>query len=173
MKEFIIGIDNGPTGNFCILNLNDNKELYYFATPVKKEKSYTKKERYLNRLDHELLKSKLETIVKNNKCKAYMERPMIQSARFFSSISSIRCLEAECLILEQLGIPYEFLDSRIWQKEILVGIKGRDNLKLESKIVSSKLYPQFREQIKKDGDAILIAHYYKQKLLKERNSNGK
>jgi hypothetical protein len=172
MEDFlIIGVDNGSSGSFCILNLYNDNEVYYFSTPIKKERSYTKKEQYFSRVNHQLLKSNLEKIINKRPCKVYMERPMINNTRFNNSLSAIRCLESECIILEQLGIYYEFLDSKNWQKVLLPGIKGRDNLKLESKNLALKLFSQFYKDIKKDGDSFLIAYYIKQKLLRENKEN--
>ena len=90
-----------------------------------------------------------------------IERPMVNPTRFAATISAIRCLEATELLLEELRIPYQFIDSKEWQKALLPsGLKGND-LKLGSESVANRLYPRLKIV---NPDCLLIALYCKNKM---------
>jgi hypothetical protein len=66
------------------------------------------------------------------------------------------------ILFEMYGLPYSYIDSRAWQKELLpAGIKGSAEQKEASKEVGLRLYPEHAELINKhkDADALLIATY--------------
>lgn len=91
---------------------------------------------------------------------------MINPGRFQASISAVRALEATLITLELLNIPYQYLDSREWQRDILPkGVKGADELKRASLDVGKRLFPQFAHMFKGDADGILIAHWARLKGL--------
>ena len=74
-------------------------------------------------------------------------------------------------IAELLHIPIEIVRPQVWQKVMLPGIKGRDNLKPAGIDLVHKLYPDRLPKLGKtdrskkyhDGcaDAILIGEWYK------------
>jgi len=168
MEDLILCWDNGITGSYTCLSMIDDNEIYYSTIPVKHEKNYTKKTQYINRVDNQKLYRDLKKIIGNRTCKVYMERPMINGGRFMSTMSAIRCLESELICIENLGLESPiFIDSKEWQRNLLVGIKGREQLKMESMHLGQKLFPSFYKEIQKqkDADSFLIAHYIKQKIL--------
>jgi hypothetical protein len=140
-------------------------------TPVKSQLSYTKKAQRITRVDVTGLKSYLQQHSgnwKNGGCLCVIERPMVNPGRFKASISAVRALEATLTILEDLCLPYQYIDSKEWQKELLPkGLKGTDELKKASVEIACRLFPHLNTQIRKhkDGDGILIAEYARRKGL--------
>lgn len=168
MSKYYIGIDNGVTGSMGILH--ENGDLVYFQPMLTKSGlSYTKsKTRYRTRIDHEALVKVIKSIVRNtppdSTFKAFIERPMINNFRFFASISASASLEATLVILEQLGIGYEFCDSRGWQKELLPkGITG-EALKPASRDIGIRMFPQV-QGVHIDCDGLLIAEWARRNKL--------
>jgi hypothetical protein len=153
MIKTFIGIDNGVTGAITILN-RDNEIMLHIKTPVKKCLNYTKKKAFMNRVDFQKLSSALTVGGDNTFC--MIERPMVNPGRWIASISALRCLEATEILLEELKIPYQFIDSKEWQKELLPSGLIKDELKLAADSVAKRLFP--REKIF-NSDSILIAEY--------------
>ena len=159
MKIFI-GIDNGVTGGVTILDEN-GKILWHSKTPVKKHLNYTKKKAFVNRVDPTAMKAILKIAdASDGLCDSFcmIERPMVNPTRFTATISAIRCLEATETLLELLQIPYQFIDSKEWQKILLPsGLKG-DELKVASESVALRLFPKVKVL---NSDCLLIAEYCK------------
>lgn len=159
MNKIYIGVDNGITGSIAILKDN---ETIFFKTPVKKEQSYTKTKQNISRLDFLKFQELMQSYIGGEKCFAVMERPMVNPGRFKAGISAVRCLEATLIVLELLDIPYQYCDSKQWQKELLPqGIKGSVDLKQASADIGCRLFPEYEELIRKHGDAdgLLIAEW--------------
>ena len=161
----ILAIDNGTSANGIALLGPDFAR--YEKLPVKQELSYTKEDRGISRVDAPALRKLFATWnAPKESTVAVMERPMINPTRFRASMSAMRCLEAELIILEEFGYAIEYIDSRAWQKVLLPDVEGSDLLKKASLALSQKLYPQFK--FKKDGDSMLIAHWYKNRVELEK-----
>ena len=161
MKTYI-GIDNGVTGTIGIIHSHGLVE--FVKTPVKLEQSYTKKKQNVSRIVVDEL-DKLLNISAD--VMVLVERPMINGTRFKASMSGIRALEATLNVLELRGLPYQYIDSKEWQRELLPkGIKGSEELKKASKDIGIRLFPQHKELIEKHGDAdgLLIAEYARRKF---------
>jgi hypothetical protein len=146
-----IGIDNGVTGAIGMLST----EATLHKMPVRRFRDFQKKEQYLNRIN---VKALLELFkdVKDDYV-ITLERPMINPRRFTSSVSALRAWEATLVALDLLGLSYDVLDSKEWQKYFqLTG-----DLKEASKSLAIKLFPNCEAAIlkQKDGDALLIAEY--------------
>ena len=171
MKTAFVALDNGVTGSVGIITVDYEKgavDSEFFLTPVRRELSYQKsKTAYRTRLDyfkmHEILenlKNSVDRIVLS------MERPMINATRMTASLSAIACLEAMLILLEDLEIPFSYMDSKEWQKAMLpAGLKGSDEQKKASMDVGCRLFPQHKELIQrhKDADGILMAEYLHRK----------
>ena len=114
--RIFIGIDNGVSGGVTILTEEEYVRVHV-KTPVKKCLNYTKKKAFINRINPEELTALLSDIGENVFC--MIERPMVNPTRFAATMSAVRCLEATETILELLKIPYEFIDSKEWQKALL------------------------------------------------------
>lgn len=163
MKIFA-GIDNGVTGTIAVVK--DGNCLAFIETPIKKEQSYTKKKDIISRIDSEKLVKFFEDLMQRENLKsedffAVIERPMINPTRFKASISAARSLEATQTVLEILQIPYQFIDSREWQKsELPKGYEGPE-LKKASADIGCRLFPAQSDLIRKhkDADGLLIAYY--------------
>lgn len=162
MKTYV-GIDNGVTGTIGIIHAHGLVE--FMKTPVRLEQSYTKKKQNVSRILVKELTHMLEIL--EPPVMVSVERPMINGTRFKASMSGIRALEATLNVLELLELPYQYIDSKEWQKDLLPkGIKGTDELKKASKDIGIRLFPQHKELIEKHGDAdgLLIAEYCKRKF---------
>ena len=156
---FIIGIDNGVSGSIGVINTETNKA-ECFLTPIKKCLNYTKNKQWMNRIDVIELCKLLEK--SKNNSKAFIERPMVNPARFKATVSALRAMEATLIVLEELAIPYEYIDSRVWQKMLLpTGIKGSSELKRAGIQVAGRLFPDIK--LTGDGDGLLIAEYGRRK----------
>jgi hypothetical protein len=155
-KSFI-GIDNGVSGNVTILS-NTGEIIIHVNTPVKNCLNYTKKKAFLNRVDFHKMRSILNLAGNNTFC--LIERPLVNPMRWNASVSALRCLEATLILLENLQIPYQYIDSKEWQKALLpAGLKG-DQLKTGADQVAKRLYPKATIV---NSDALLIAHYCRMK----------
>lgn len=160
--DVYIGIDNGVTGSIGIIA---GKQTYFHLTPVKLEQNYTKKKGNISRVVVEKMKAILGPFA-DKRCMIHIERPMINGMRFNASVSAARCLEATLIIIEDLGMAYEYVDSKEWQKMLLPkGSKG-DQLKTDSQNIGCRLFPEHSELIKKhkDADGILMAEYCRRKF---------
>jgi len=158
MKNWI-GIDNGTSGTIGIIN---EKESVFMPTPIKSEQSYTKKKQNISRVRFQTLYNFLKPYSED--CHVMIERPMVNPGRWAATVSALRALEATVIVLEILRTPFEYLDSKAWQKELLPkGVKGAPELKKASMDIGKRLFPQFEDFIVKHGDAdgILIAEYCK------------
>jgi len=153
-----VGIDNGVTGGITILS-NDGSVLVHANTPVKKCMNYTKKKSFINRVDSLTFRNLIAQAGSNTF--VMIERPMVNPTRFGATISAIRCLEATELILEELKIPYQFIDSKEWQKVLLPSGLLKGELKFAADSVAKRLYPQLKVL---NSDCLLIALYCKNKM---------
>lgn len=152
-SKTFIGIDNGVSGAITILN-ESNEIILHSKTPVKNCLNYTKKKAFMNRVDFPKFKALLEQAGGDTFC--MIERPMLNPTRFNASISALRCLEATTILLEELQIPYQFLDSKEWQKELLPSGLVKDELKVAADQVAQRLFPKQKVY---NSDSILIAEY--------------
>ena len=164
MSRIFIGVDNGVSGSVGIIS---DEQVLFFLTPVKLCTNYQKKAKQLNRIDFpaliEIFKNYQELDVK-----AILERPMVNPTRFEATASALRAFEATLIVLEELNISHEFVDSKSWQKQLLPeGLKGSDQQKKASMDVACRMFPQFKEDITKhkDGDGLLIAEWARRNNL--------
>ncbi len=88
--------------------------------------------------------------------------------RFQASVSAARSLEATLCVIEDLGIPHLYADSRQWQGALLPkGVQGAPELKKASMDIGLRLFPDQEKVIRKhkDADAILIAEWARREQL--------
>jgi len=161
-NKLYIGIDNGVSGTIAICF---NNEIRLIQTPVFSEQNYTKAKKNITRVNIQELSNWILAILEEFDIEAtfcLIERPMVNPGRFSASISAVRALETTLNVIEYYNIPYQYIDSREWQKALLPsGIKGAPELKKASMHIGCRLFPQFKEQITKhkDADGLLIAEY--------------
>ena len=156
MYNNYIGWDNGVTGALAIIRKNNSAE--WFKMPVKYELSFQKVEQHINRVDVVALRAILKGWnITPTDTLITIERPLLNPMRWKSSISASRCLEATLIVTEELGFELDFIDSKQWQRVLLPGIKGSDELKKASLELGKKLYPNLK--LKKDADSLLIAYW--------------
>jgi hypothetical protein len=169
--KYYIGIDNGVSGSIGITSSDPDFTPEFHKTPVFKVQDYTKTKKNISRVDyfdlHDMLCMCSKCNIDSINAIALVERPMINPGRFKASISAARALEVTLLVLEDLDIPYQFLDSKQWQKEMLPkGVKGSTELKKASKDIGERLFPQFKGMKGvKDFDGILISEWAKRNNL--------
>jgi hypothetical protein len=159
--SYIIGLDNGVSSNGIALLGPDNL-IKYEKLPIRKEINYQKAEQGITRIDVPGLRLLLTNWnLPKNETVVVMERPMVNPTRFKASISAVRCLEAELIVIEEFGFSNIFVDSKNWQSVLLPGIEGSEELKKASLELGKKMFPQFK--LKRDSDPLLIAYYWKNK----------
>ena len=161
ISKVYIGIDNGVSGS---IGWTDGIHFGQTKTPVFKEQNYTKKKGNISRINHIEVMKLFSKIIKGSGCFAVIERPMVNPGRFAATISAVRSLESTLIILESLAIPYQYIDSKEWQKDILPkGIKGSDKLKVAGKTIAKRLFPSV--ECKPDADGILMAEWARRQRL--------
>jgi hypothetical protein len=159
-----IGIDNGTTGS--IGKLGGCFGPRFIPMPTKKVLHYTKKGAWIHRVDVARVFKEIKSIYDTD-VSVFIERPFTSSdTRFLKTVMlAQRAYEATIIALELAELGYETIDSKVWQKKLLSGIKGSSNLKRASTSKGIQLYPKLEQKIKSQGDAdgLLIAHYYHEK----------
>ena len=166
VNRLYIGIDNGVSGTLGFIY---NNKSWFFETPVKTEQNYTKKKGNISRVNFVKLMDQITSIISECNPESIMclvERPMVNPTRFQASTSALRSLESTIICLELLGIPFQYEDSKRWQKELLPqGSKG-DQLKSDSVDIGCRLFPLHSELIRKhkDADGILLAEFARRKF---------
>ncbi len=154
-NRVFIGIDNGVSGAITVLSELGFVHLH-IKTPVKNCLNYTKKKAFHNRVDFSTLQDVLFDTIANDAPFCMIERPMVNPMRWVASVSAIRCLESTEIILEELQIPYQFIDSKEWQKALLPSGLVGDQLKKAASDVAKRLFPK---QKIVNSDSLLIAEY--------------
>jgi hypothetical protein len=181
-----IGLDNGVSGSIAILDAFGSI-LKFAKMPVKEDLNYTKTVGHIHRIDVDALQDFLSFLVIKHdhtlvvgdvQKKVMLERPMINPMRFQASMSAIRALEATLIVLEKLQLPYEYIDSKEWQRALLpagiyknkVDKAGRNHMKADpkelkkaSKEIAKRIFPSADLDGFDDGDALLIAEYLRRK----------
>lgn len=164
MRKIYIGIDNGVTGSVGFVG-EGISYTHFIKTPVIHQQDYTKTKKNISRIDVKELQRILSEIQDLFPCVAVIERPMKNPARFEATCSAMRALEAELTVLELLKIPYMYIDSKEWQKEMLPkGVTGASELKKASLDIGERLFPSV-ESKHPDRDGLLIAEYARRKSL--------
>jgi len=155
VSKTIIGIDNGVTGSIGIV---DSSSSYFYKTPVFLTQDYTKKKQNVSRLDCKVFYNIIENVENPF---AVIERPMVNPQRYRATLSAVRCLESTLICLETLSIPYQFVDSKEWQKVMLNSSAKTDDLKKLSRDIGIRLFPKHKEFIlkHKDADSLLMAEW--------------
>ena len=163
MKKVFCGIDNGVSGTIGII---DETGVEFIKTPVKSEQNYKKKKGNITRVNVKELKTFIQdtlNFVNPNDVIVAIERPMVNPTRFQATTSALRALEATLNCIEELELPYIYLDSKEWQKELLPkGVTGTD-LKKASLDIGARLFPQFKDFKHEDRDGLLMAEFLRRK----------
>lgn len=161
--KMYIGIDNGVTGRVSILE--GSTCVYHGPTPIKNCLNYTKEKQNLNRVDvvklEELLKEFMDmATTKKIEVLCILERPMVNPTRWKASVSAIRALEATLTVLERLNVPYQYEDSKSWQKMMLPTGLQKTELKIAANEVAKRLFPKIKTN---DADSLIMAEYARRK----------
>ena len=165
-----IGIDNGSTGSIGIL-VDDAAApaVPIFAeVPTQLSLHYGKKGTKTHRLDRVRLREMICDAtgmlpIKGSSAstRVFIERPF--TGRFINSVlPAHRFFEATIIVLEDLGLGFEVVDSGTWQKPLLGKVKGTSELKEASRLRGAQLFPQLAPAITAHGDAdgLLIAYHF-------------
>ena len=157
----IVGIDNGTSGSIGVLG-KDNSLAQMHLVPSFAEQDVTQKKQNITRLDFDKFCDFLLELVEDDpNVQIFLERPLKNPKLFNSTISAVRCLEAQLIAFKLLALPYQVIDSKHWQKVFFpVGTTSKDTKKL-SKEVGCRLFPHLKYKIEAHGDAdgLLIARY--------------
>jgi len=160
-----IGIDNGVSGSIGFV-YNTGVAGGLFPTPIFSQLSFQKSvKRHISRIDVPKLHKILGSIAMNPDPKVFLERPYINPKGLVATMSAVRALEATLIVIEGLNLPYEYIDSRRWQKQMLPSdIKTSIELKKASRDVGKRLWPTFFG-LTTDYDALLIAEWARREKL--------
>jgi hypothetical protein len=171
-----IGCDNGVSGSIGIFD--ESGKAHLFPTPTKQSLNYQKtKVKHITRIDVGAFRKLLAkfrykdgiggSLSTEMSCKTLLERPLVNPQRFDATTSALRALEATLIVLESLGIGYEYCDSKSWQKKFLPYISVADKKEYPAKLkqvsleVGMRMYPEIDWTGRKDADGLLIAKYLK------------
>lgn len=167
MSTTYIGIDNGVSGAVGICKEGALPAL--LSLPIRSELNYQKAGKNITRLDYPAFLAMLSKLMEEHGAdiRVVIEKPFVNPGNFVATSTSLRCLEAELIALEQLGISRQYIDAKTWQKELLPDVAGRTALKAASKDIGIRMFPHLAGEIKKqkDADAVFIAEYAKRKGL--------
>ena len=180
-----IGIDNGVTGSIGMIN--DFHETEFIKTPTYKEQDYTDRQKIITRIEILAFEDTIwEWVERCDRVKVMIERPLVNARMFQASVSAVRCFEATLVILKQMDIIPQVIDSKEWQSELLPKQpkakrvkkgeekekkkkgEGAAKLKAASRMIGVKLFPEHEELIMEtnsngkylhDADGILIAEH--------------
>ena len=160
MHKTYIAADNGTSGSLSIITESD---YFFYPTPTFSEQNYTKTKANITRIDTNKLLEIL-TPYKENSIMV-LERPLVNPGRFKATLCAIRALEATLICLEILKIPYRYIDSKEWQKELLPSGCVGDELKSASRDIGKRLFPKYADIFikRKEADGMLIAEYARRK----------
>jgi len=162
MERTFIGIDNGVSGSIGIIPIEG--DALFLHTPTKRELNYTKSKSWFTRIDAEGLFKVLREYTDKSPF-VYLERPMVNPGRFKATVSALRAMEATLIIIELLKIPYQYIDSREWQKETLPSGLKKEEWKIASLQVGKRLFPHINFDGFNDADGIMIAEWARRKGL--------
>jgi hypothetical protein len=168
MRDVYIGWDNGGTGSIGIIKPHKG-ESFYSSTPTKQCVNYTKEKQVITRVDKPKVVALLEEwVTPEETVFCCLERPLTNPGKYYATVLAARAFEACIIILEELQIDYDVIDSRIWQKDLFPqGTKGEAALKQASFDIGLRLFPNLSREIiaQNDADGILIAEYIKRRAL--------
>jgi len=101
----------GVTGSIGIVNADQSVEIFQ-PMLTKKCLNYQKtKETHITRIDVPKVRKFLFDMLAEDNAKVLIERPLVNPQMFMATMSGIRSLEAVLIILENLGLGYEYVDS--------------------------------------------------------------
>lgn len=161
--KYYVGIDNGVTGTIAVVD-SEGTLHHWCRTPVTRTASFYKKNAYINRIHRTGLRKLLEPF-KDKNVKVLMEYPSINPTRFASSISAAASFEATWGVIEDMGLPVEFIPAIQWQKALLPGKTGSFDTKKASTDLARRLFPRLRIPPTSDGDALLLCEYARRNNL--------
>lgn len=113
----IIGIDNGTSGAIGIFDTKTYKTIL-IELPIKTEQNYTKTKQSITRIKFSELLPIFKNIDKSDGVRVYLERPFT-AFNFHATTAAARCLESVLIALELAELPFEYIDSKQWQKGLL------------------------------------------------------
>lgn len=157
-----IGISRGE-GTIGIIKEDGTVELHKVPTSQQK-KSRVKHLAYRRFI--ELMQPYAETqmneVRRQINAKALVEKPPTSTKhkwayRWLAS----RLFEAECAILEALGISYQIIEPQEWEHDMFTGKFLKLTDKQASLEYGNELYPQLRQNKARDRDGICMAYYLK------------
>ena len=142
-NTWILGIDNGITGSYTLMDPNGRvvlfkhvptyKEVKWTKPKIKKYKSgkTTTTYDYITLIDIDALQKSLAMYVSTiSDIHAFLERPAISYAASWSMLTSISASMSWAYViyvLKKLRIPVQTIDSLSWQKELIPEALGKNN----------------------------------------------
>jgi len=162
MKNYI-AIDNGVTGTIAFIHNSGTSS--FFKIPAFEQKNYTKAKGDITRIKFRELLQDFK-VLEQHKPFVIIERPMVNPGRFKATISALRALEAVQIAVEYFQYPYEFVDSKQWQRQFFPSAtKDKKHTTAELKNFSVeyglRYFPEHKDLILKhsDADSLLMAKW--------------
>jgi len=123
-----IGVDNGVSGTIGIYG---DSVIEVYKVPVRKGCSDYSANHSITRVDVDSLRG-IMCRYTGGDVKVILEYPYFNMKNIRTTFVAGRCLEAELIVLEGLGLEYSFVSARVWQSDLFPGIRGRLELKRRS-----------------------------------------
>lgn len=188
MTKLIIGMDNGTSGSYAVINMDGNI-VYFGHVPTFKIQKWTKPKKdkkgksvngHITVIDIIKLKKEFKSILKgvdSSEVKCYLERPAVGFSGWsvWTSLSGIAAWVAVQYVLIDLGIEYFTIDSKEWQENLIPQalklekskrtggkkkLERNKDLKIASDNLALQLYPEAKLKDSGDGDSINIAYNF-------------
>ena len=166
-RPVYIGIDNGPSGSIGVIREGwTDFAVLQDRGLVKFEQNWTKAKGNISRLVVPAFRMYITKIIWGAPAaNIMMERPMVNPTRLLATRVALRFLEAQLIVLEEMDLSVEYIDSKDWQTRenglLPKGVKGTTELKRASKEIGKRMFPSWRAFFEEHGDAdgMLIAEY--------------
>lgn len=183
-EYYYIGIDNGVSGSIAVVD-SRGRLLLYAPTPVEMRQDYPKAKDMGNRVIPHALREMLAPYAENST--TVVERPVTNPMSGWKSIkSTLYCHEATRVIMEELGMRYQYVSSGDWQRPMLPNLKSvprakaglskeekkahkaritdvKKQTKVQSLETGRRLFPG--QKFKIDADAALMAEWARKEKL--------
>lgn len=168
LGDYVASFDNGSTGYLTVLD-NTGKIAMHRANPSIKCRDYTKREKYLKRLDLEQFAGLLKLYqaeAGNKHCclRVVLEQPFSQRGMAMAVIAGQRYYEAMVIVLELLDIPFLTVNSKTWQKWF--GFERSDKIAFTKRAKENHAGESWESNIV-EGDSVLMADWYLARLRGE------
>lgn len=160
MNSLIMGIDNGSSGSWCVVDTNSQIRAFGVNPSIEDLDYLTSRVSKYKRLDEQTFATLLCKFAgpKQTELSVVLEKPSTRGM-YGSDVKAARYFESQLVVLRQLRIGYKVINSKVWQSRYLpTGTKPKQT-KFASLHLGCQMYPAYAEAFtkQKDADALFIA----------------